>query len=114
MFKALLWNIICSLLTVRKSYYSHFRIFFLPSQLKWVVRGTNSAASAIADNNSSSSHSPSDTLASAVVPVQEDLVSVSTDGLVLQWSLKKGFTVATLMKLKRGALSVRSDCSAVQ
>ena len=52
-------------------------------QLKWVVRGGVGATS-----------NTLDTL--------EDLISVSTDGTVLQWSLRKGFTVSTLMKLKRG------------
>lgn len=32
----------------------------------------------------------------------EILVSISTDGNVLQWSLKKGLLVSLLMQLKRG------------
>ena len=34
----------------------------------------------------------------------ESLVSISTDGNVLQWSLKKGLLVTTLMQLKRGGV----------
>lgn len=34
----------------------------------------------------------------------ETLVSISTDGNVLQWSLKKGLVVSTLMQLKRGGV----------
>ena len=32
----------------------------------------------------------------------ETLVSISTDGTVLEWNLKKGLVVAPLMQLKRG------------
>jgi hypothetical protein len=32
----------------------------------------------------------------------ETLISISTDGNVLQWSLKKGLLVSVLMQLKRG------------
>ena len=32
----------------------------------------------------------------------ETLVSISTDGRVLEWNLKKGLVVTTLMALKRG------------
>ena len=32
----------------------------------------------------------------------ETLISISTDGNVLQWSLKKGLLVSLLMQLKRG------------
>lgn len=34
----------------------------------------------------------------------ETLVSISTDGNVLQWSIKKGLVVSTLMQLKRGGV----------
>lgn len=34
----------------------------------------------------------------------ENVVSISTDGEVLQWDLKKGLSVQTLMSLKRGGL----------
>ena len=34
----------------------------------------------------------------------ETIVSISTDGNVLQWSLKKGLVVSTLMQLKRGGV----------
>ena len=33
---------------------------------------------------------------------RETLISISTDGNVLQWSLKKGLLVSLLMQLKRG------------
>ena len=31
----------------------------------------------------------------------ETLISISTDGSVLEWTTKKGFAVSTLMQLKR-------------
>jgi len=31
----------------------------------------------------------------------ENIVSISTDGNVLEWNLKKGLVVSTLMQLKR-------------
>jgi len=39
----------------------------------------------------------------------ETLVSVSTDGRVLEWNLKKGLVMSTLMALKRGGV-VRAYC----
>ena len=43
----------------------------------------------------------------------ENLVSISTDGNVLQWSLKKGLVVSLLMQLKRGG-AVRNSSTISQ
>jgi hypothetical protein len=41
----------------------------------------------------------------------ETLVSISTDGNVLEWSFKKGIVVSQLMQLKRaGVVSRLSGC----
>lgn len=41
----------------------------------------------------------------------ETLVSISTDGRVLEWNLKKGLVMSTLMQLKKsGTVSARSLC----
>ena len=42
---------------------------------------------------------------------KETLISISTDGNVLQWSLKKGLLVSILMELKRGRRWRRMDQS---
>ena len=34
----------------------------------------------------------------------ETLISISTDGSVLEWTTKKGFAVSTLMQLKRAGM----------
>jgi hypothetical protein len=41
----------------------------------------------------------------------ETLVSISTDGRVLEWNLKKGLVVSNLMQLKKSG-TVRTECFA--
>lgn len=53
---------------------SLFTIFFLFRQLKWIIKG---------------------------VERLETLVSISTDGRVLEWNLKKGLVMSSLMQLKK-------------
>jgi hypothetical protein len=38
----------------------------------------------------------------------EALISASTDGSVLEWDLRKGLSVSTLMQLRRGGMVGRS------
>lgn len=43
----------------------------------------------------------------------ETLVSISTDGAVLEWNMKKGLVMSTLMQLKRGEAVSDSMSAAV-
>ncbi len=52
------------------------------SQLQWISRGSE-----------------------LVSEVFEELVSISTDGKVLEWNLRKGLSVNTIMRLKRTGVS---------
>jgi len=53
---------------------SVYRFIFLFRQLKWIIKGAERL---------------------------ETLVSISTDGRVLEWNLKKGLVVSMLMQLKK-------------
>ena len=67
-------------ITYQYYYYTHYAILYtLYSHLKWVARSGSDGA-------------------------LEDLVTTGTDGLVLQWSLRKGLAFTTLMHLKRNIM----------
>lgn len=82
----------CFAVTVQILEYNSNSTLFLPCchccrDLKWVVKGTERL---------------------------ETLVSISTDGVVLEWNLKKGLVVSTLMQLKKsGTVRNISDQSTV-
>jgi hypothetical protein len=74
-----------------------FYILLLLSQIKWVNRAEKSNTGSKDDADTQAKRRSS----SISAPVIEDLVSVAGDGKVLMWSLRKGFSVTSLMLLHK-------------